>query len=54
MTREDAIGYECRRKARFTRDIFERVATDSATFTNNVMKFCYSVLARVITALGCF
>ena len=46
MTREDAIGYECRRKARkrakarFTRDIFEWVArTDSAMCINNVMKF---------------
>ena len=42
------------RKRAFSRDIFERVATDSATFTNNVMKFCYSVLPRVITAVGCF
>ena len=36
MTREDAIGYECRRKARkrakarFTRDIFEWVEMEEA------------------------
>ena len=60
MTREDAIGYARRRKSANTREraLYAghlRVGGHGFgdVYTNNVMKFCYSVLARAITALGC-